>query len=425
MKKTLFLFIGSLFFCAVPALGDEYDQLAKELCQVNISTGQGKIAILPFSYLDKRKSDGGMIVSERLTTRVVKLKKFQVIERQLLENVMQEQHLEKSGIVDNETAKQIGKILGVDAVINGTLLDVENGMAEVNARLIKTETAEVVATGSAQVKKIWSDVAINQPSQPAAQVQQAQPEYQQPEQPAYKQSAPARSGYFSKMQGFIDIFTGSGSGQMKVIFNNTSRTIKETELSLDLNGNGKLDPAFGYNKLTFDKLDSEGSAPIGLRMVGFGKNFGFGFEISSFDQAIKKQSTTVSYNDSSPTGFAFYGNDYLKMSVFTILSGDILFRFFDKAFQPYIGMGIGMSLNTISSPYITQSTGKLDEMAVGFLVRLPVLGIRILVGNSASVFLEQRTIIDTASFSRNLAAESNSVTITATQTLMGVGFKFQ
>ena len=87
-----------------------------------ISTGQAKIAILPFSYLDKRKSEGGSIVSERLTTRIVKLKKYQVIERRALENLIQEQHLETSGAVSAETAKQIGKILGVDAIISGTLL---------------------------------------------------------------------------------------------------------------------------------------------------------------------------------------------------------------------------------------------------------------------------------------------------------------
>lgn len=94
------------------ARDDPYTKIAKELSESAKFLEQPKAAIIPFIYTDKRTSDGGTIVAERLTTRITKLKKLQVIERQLLEKVLQELHFETTGVVDIETTKQLGKILG-------------------------------------------------------------------------------------------------------------------------------------------------------------------------------------------------------------------------------------------------------------------------------------------------------------------------
>jgi len=138
----------------------------------------GKIGIVPFAYTDGRKSEGGVVISERLTTRIVKIKKLKVIERQMLEKVLQELHLESTGVVGSEGAKQIGKVLGVEAIITGTLMDIGATRTEINARMIHTETAEIIATSSAEVDKVWDGATIAQPvtQQPVSQ----QPVVQQP-----------------------------------------------------------------------------------------------------------------------------------------------------------------------------------------------------------------------------------------------------
>ncbi|MFN3966549.1 MAG: hypothetical protein ACK4JE_02485 [Endomicrobiia bacterium] len=108
MNKKILLFIVFCFyvFNLYAAKKDTYDKLAKELSDSASLLEKPKVAVLPFSYADGRKSPGGSIVSERLTTRIVKLKKLQVIERQLLDKVIQELHLETTGVVDTETTKQ-------------------------------------------------------------------------------------------------------------------------------------------------------------------------------------------------------------------------------------------------------------------------------------------------------------------------------
>ena len=100
------LMVFGIFTCVsqLYAKADPYKDMAQELSNASSKLKNPKIAIMPFSYVDKRKSPGGEIVSERLTTRIVRIGKYNVIERALLQNVLSELHLEATGVVDVETA---------------------------------------------------------------------------------------------------------------------------------------------------------------------------------------------------------------------------------------------------------------------------------------------------------------------------------
>lgn len=430
-KKFCVLFILLLILLSktlvLDARENAYDKMAKEFSESASLLSQPKIAIMPFVYLDGRKSDGGPIVSERLTTRIVKLKKFQVIERQLLEKVLTEQNLGTTGIIDVESTKKIGKILGVGAIITGTLLDVENQMVEINARLINTETAEVIATSSVEIKKIWSDVPTNQPQQPTTTSPAQQPSARQP---SYYQPATTHV----KGDSFFDIFLGGGAGQMDVSFQrNTSPQISEYELSFDINGNGSFnDTSPTYSEVSFTDLETANAGLLwGFRMGGFkaGKLLGGEFEISHYAQQITAQKTTITLNTSSATTTksVSFPDDYLKDNTY-LMAGDLLLRFSSKTLQPYIGIGIGLSLNKTTSPYIyqfydTTFRKPLNQTNVGVIVRIP-LGIRVKFSESTSAFLEYRSTGNAFTFTRNIKNETDSITLSTGQTIFGMGFGF-
>lgn len=121
-----------------------------------------KIAVLAFDYVDGRSSPGGRDVAEELTSRFVQLGRFTVVERGLVEKVVKELEFQNSATVDPDTAKKLGKGLGVEAIVTGTLEDLPSGMVEVNARVIKTETYEIVAASVHEVKKTWTDASPEQ-----------------------------------------------------------------------------------------------------------------------------------------------------------------------------------------------------------------------------------------------------------------------
>ena len=415
---------------ALTAKQDSYDKMAEELSDSAGKLSQRKVAILPFSYLDQRKSEGGAIVAERLTTRIVKLGKLQIIERQLLEKVVQELHLETTGIVDTETTKQLGKVLGVDAIITGTLLDVEDGMVEVNARVIKTETAEVINTSSVEIKKIWSDTAMyqqqeQQPSAPqeeAANAGQAKPKGVTIRSDNGEIVEPQYYAAPTKPKGYFDIFIGAADAStIDLTFENPRYLISESAL-----GFSNVPPAF--RQVEFKKLATKSvGGPLGIRFAGFGKNLGGDFEMEYYSTQLKAQDTTASFNGGSPVDFTFFTDDYLKVTMFSI-AGDLLVRFSDGTVQPYIGAGLGLTIDRVYSPYISQydSSGSgtfgrpLDDIGIGLILKVPV-GMRIELSDSFSFFGEWRFSGNLFTFDRNINEEKDSVTVTSSQILFGIG----
>jgi TolB-like protein len=138
------------------AKSDVYRTLVSELLK-NCEGPDKKIAVTDFNYLDERVSGDGNIVSERVTTELVELKKFKVTERKEIEKVFVELKLQRSGAIDVDSVKSIGKMLGADWIILGTLAELPGRQIEVNARLVGVESGEIINAYSAQIKKDWSD----------------------------------------------------------------------------------------------------------------------------------------------------------------------------------------------------------------------------------------------------------------------------
>lgn len=103
-----------------------------------------KIAVLDFQQNGAFDSaDVGKIVAEWLTTSLVETGRFDVIERRLLQQIVEEQKMGKSGLVDPGSASRLGRLLGVKTIVSGTVQSYE-GTYEVNARLINVETGSII-----------------------------------------------------------------------------------------------------------------------------------------------------------------------------------------------------------------------------------------------------------------------------------------
>ena len=104
-----------------------------------------RIAILPF---ENRGSDESMDLLDKLITVFVNLERFKVLERARLEKVLEEHQLGMSGFIDATTAAEIGKGIGVDAVVTGSISWNRNEVG-VDARFIDTETAAIISAQDA------------------------------------------------------------------------------------------------------------------------------------------------------------------------------------------------------------------------------------------------------------------------------------
>ncbi|MCK4533525.1 outer membrane beta-barrel protein, partial [bacterium] len=176
------------------------------------------------------------------------------------------------------------------------------------------------------------------------------------------------------------------------------------------------------------------SMPLGVRAGFFSKpannnlSLGLAFEMSYISQYLKRQNTSVTVNSSDTYAFGFWVNDYLKINTFTLLSGDVLVQFYNETFRPYIGLGLGMTINTVSSSYIYQYHNgvfrkPLSETSIGFLYRIPI-GVRIKINESSSLMGEYRISYNSFSFNRGIKNEIDGINMSFSQFFLGFGFSF-
>lgn len=154
----------------------QLDSLTNQILENLKVTGKAKIAVFDISDLNGKITDFGKYVAEELITRLFKTRKFEVVERRLLNKILDEHKLASKGLIDYASIKELGKILGVEAIIAGTFTDLGENV-RVNLRLISTETAELFAVAAMQItkdegiKKLLGDVVAEDTSLAVADVQ--------------------------------------------------------------------------------------------------------------------------------------------------------------------------------------------------------------------------------------------------------------
>lgn len=150
-----------------------------------------RVAVLDFDYATVRSyvadiwgsdQDIGKGIADMLVTQMVRNGTYSVVERKQLDRILREQNFQQSGRADASTAAQLGRLLGVDAIIIGSItqfgrddkkLGVGGGVrvggvgiggigrrsskaiVGIDARIVDIRTAEIlgVATGFGESKR--------------------------------------------------------------------------------------------------------------------------------------------------------------------------------------------------------------------------------------------------------------------------------
>ncbi len=113
-----------------------------------------KVAVVPFPDLNGYQSALGEFIAEELITQlfVQNPGQFAVVERRQLNKVLAEQKLSTSSVFEADNISKVGKILGVDAIVTGSIADLGTEV-KINARAIAISTASVFAAAAAKAPK--------------------------------------------------------------------------------------------------------------------------------------------------------------------------------------------------------------------------------------------------------------------------------
>jgi TolB-like protein len=135
---------------AQKTLAEGISDLASQISAKATQVQKKKIAVLPFHELDGRATILGTYLAEELITDLFNIGGLEIVERAMVDKLLGEIKLGQTGLVDPETAKKIGKLSGVDAVVTGTITDLKSYVA-INCRLIDTQTGTIFAAAKISV----------------------------------------------------------------------------------------------------------------------------------------------------------------------------------------------------------------------------------------------------------------------------------
>jgi TolB-like protein len=160
MRRVLTGVVAAVLACLplmaaaqVADLKDGVERLAGQLAQ-SVPTGRVvRVVVTDFPDLQGVTSNLGRYIAERLTTRLsAQQKTFRVIERRRLAQVLSELKFGMSDLVDPAKAKQLGQLLGAEAIVVGTVSDLGN-VVDLDARIIEIETSNILPGVSAVISK--------------------------------------------------------------------------------------------------------------------------------------------------------------------------------------------------------------------------------------------------------------------------------
>lgn len=158
-------------FAQVANLETGIAELSTMLASQVKQQGKKKVTVLDFTDLQGNSSELGRYLAEQITVNLVlEQTNYSVLDRANLKSILAEHKLTATGLVAPENAKKLGQFAGVDALILGTIVSMDQAV-ELTAKIIATDTA--VIAGAARVKFKADPIVQHLLSKPASESKNA------------------------------------------------------------------------------------------------------------------------------------------------------------------------------------------------------------------------------------------------------------
>lgn len=241
MKTVMVTVAAAICYCLVSFLPSPANAYEAEINGLSAtvggkiaSSGKKLIAVTDFVDLQGSVTELGRFLAEEFSTALASQGKgFEVVDRANLKMILTEHKLSATGIIDPATARKLGQVAGVQALITGTITPFGDSV-RLSVKVLDTETAKVISAANvniARTKAIEELLARGIQSAPVSSGQQsAAGGYSQP-----TPSSPSASSPNSKKVGDVLItvkrITVAQDGKVTVILDFMNQAEKDTGLS--------------------------------------------------------------------------------------------------------------------------------------------------------------------------------------------------
>lgn len=163
--KTFFLLLLILGICSCATMGPEkglssdisggkqisekVDILGEKIASTMLVRAKKSVAVISFTGSDFL----GTYLADKLTNGLFKYQdKFTVVDRMHTKAAFSEMDLSSMKLIDSKSIKKLGKFLGADAIVTGSITDLGNEL-DITIRMIEVETMKVLAVASVFIGK--------------------------------------------------------------------------------------------------------------------------------------------------------------------------------------------------------------------------------------------------------------------------------
>ena len=131
----------------------EVKQLSAKIAESTEKSGRKTIAVVDFTDLEGNVTELGRFLAEELSLALASdAKGFEVIDRTNLKTILQEHKLASTGIIDPQTARKLGEIAGVQALVTGTITPFGDSV-RLSVKLLDTGTAKVLGGFAGEIPR--------------------------------------------------------------------------------------------------------------------------------------------------------------------------------------------------------------------------------------------------------------------------------
>ncbi|MDR2634055.1 MAG: CsgG/HfaB family protein [Treponema sp.] len=132
---------------------NQSDTVSIQLAKVIREKGYLSLAVLDFLNSDGRVSElGKQFMDESITHLSNMNPAVKVVERQYINQIMNELDLHASGYINEKTAVGLGEMVGADAIVVGTLTKRTNTSIIINIRIVDIKTGIILSSITTEIK---------------------------------------------------------------------------------------------------------------------------------------------------------------------------------------------------------------------------------------------------------------------------------
>jgi TolB-like protein len=151
---------GALLTCLLLAVNlpaapqqREVQDMSARLAEKIANSGKKTVAVVDFTDLQGNVTELGRYLAEEFSVALEEsAKNFQVIDRTHLKAILQEHQLATSGIIDPGTARKLGQIAGVEALVTGTITPFGDTV-NVSVKALDPATAVMIGAARGDIAK--------------------------------------------------------------------------------------------------------------------------------------------------------------------------------------------------------------------------------------------------------------------------------